>query len=558
MIVDDLVSFGLLTINHEEVLKDCVVVPHFDEGKHVIGFEGFCMETQEIIQIGEVNTPEASNLLGKQTVKKLQVSIEDTVREMFCVKHLDKKSGKLVVTVRVENTKTQRFYIDTLNLYVDKQRKRFVESVAKLLGQNSSEIEKLVFVWLRLLESESETLDVLASVEVTEQDEKLALEFLNSPDLFNVLLEDFKTLGYTGEELNKQLAYLVMTSRKTKNPLSLIIMSNSAAGKSTLQKTVLDLCPAEECKHFTRLTAQSLYYLGKESLKHKFLSIEESEGSQDASYALKILLSAKEIKVGTTGQDPSTGQRQTHEQKTEGPVSVIVSTTQSEVESELVSRTLIVTIDETKDQTKAILEGQRFGRTLEALLQGDKKKDVTRKHHAIQRLLKPVTIINNLATDIQFPTDRIKYRRGQEQYLNLIDTIAFLRQFQKDRKEHVGVGEYIEVDATDVELANTLFTHAFKWVVDDFKPATRKLLEQIQGRCKQNSTNLFTRMELRQEFKWDSVTLHRHIRKLCELEVIRLARGKDRVKHYYELIVLDDVTQFPCFRIGMDKSVSKK
>ena len=119
-----------------------------------------------------------------------------------------------------------------------------------------------------------------------------------------------------------------------------------------------------------------MYYLGKESLKHKFLSIEESEGSYDASYALKILLSAKEIKVGTTSQDPSTGQRHTQEQKTEGPVSVIVSTTQAEVESELASRTFIVTIDETKEQTTSILESQRYARTLDSLLQGDMKKDL--------------------------------------------------------------------------------------------------------------------------------------------------------------------------------------
>ena len=558
-VTQDLVEIGLLRDDNSEVLENHIVVPHFAvDKKEVVGFEGFNMETQEVVTVGDVQTPLAVTLLSKTTAKKEQSSVEESARDLFILKHIDKKSGKLLVTVKVENPTTKRFYINTLNLYVDKQRKQFVESVAKLLNRDIDDIEKLVFVWIRLLEEQPEIEESESRVEVNEQDEQLALVFLKSPKLFDTLLDDFKTLGYTGEELNKQLAYLVMTSRKTQNPLSLIIMSNSAAGKSTLQKTVLDLCPNEESKHFTRLTAQSLYYLGKESLKHKFLSIEESEGSHDASYALKILLSAKEIKVGTTSQDPSTGQRHTQEQKTEGPVSVIVSTTQAEVESELASRTLIVTIDETKEQTTSILESQRFARTLDSLLQGDKKKDVVRKHHAIQRLLKPVTIINNLAPGIQFPTDRIKYRRGQEQYLNLIDTIAFLRQFQKERKTHDKVGEYIEVDATDVELANVLFTHAFKWVVDDFKPATRKLLEQIQGFCKQNSTNLFTRMELRNTYKWDSATLHRHIRKLCELEVIRLARGKDRVKHYYELIVLDDVTEFPNFRVGIAKSVSEK
>jgi hypothetical protein len=65
-----------------------------------------------------------------------------------------------------------------------------------------------------------------------------------------------------------------MTSRKMANPLSLVIMSNSAAGKSSLQKATLEFCPETEAKHFTRLTQQSLYYLGEDTLKHKFLSIE--------------------------------------------------------------------------------------------------------------------------------------------------------------------------------------------------------------------------------------------------------------------------------------------
>jgi len=255
-VIQDLVEIGLLREDNSEVLENHIVVPHFAvDKKEVVGFEGCNVVTQEVVSVGDVQRPLAVTLLSKTTAKKEQTTVEDSARDLFILKHIDKKSGKLLVTVKVENPTTKRFYINTLNLYVDKQRKQFVESVAKLLNREVDDIEKLVFVWIRLLEEEPEIEESESRVEVNEQDEQFALEFLKSPKLFDYLLDDFKTLGYTGEEINKQLAYLVMTSRKTQNPLSLIIMSNSAAGKSTLQKTVLELCPNEDAKHFTRLTA---------------------------------------------------------------------------------------------------------------------------------------------------------------------------------------------------------------------------------------------------------------------------------------------------------------
>ena len=113
----------------------------------------------------------------------------------------------------------------------------------------------------------------------------------------------------------------------------------------------MDLCPEEEGKHFTRLTQQSLYYLGEDSIKHKCLSIEEEEGSSEASYSLKTLLSAKVLNVATTTQDPQTGKKKAEEYRTEGPVAVMVSTTSPEIEPELESRTIVISVDESIKQT---------------------------------------------------------------------------------------------------------------------------------------------------------------------------------------------------------------
>ena len=92
------------------------------------------------------------------------------------------------------------------------------------------------------------------------------------------------SLGVIGEDSNKLLSYLVMTSRKLPEPLALLILSGSGAGKSYLQDTVLALCPEEDLVKLTSLTDQALFYRGEDSLRHKVLALEEQAGAKGADY----------------------------------------------------------------------------------------------------------------------------------------------------------------------------------------------------------------------------------------------------------------------------------
>ena len=51
------------------------------------------------------------------------------------------------------------------------------------------------------------------------------------------------TVGYVGEAVNKILLYLAATSRKMPDPISVIVSSQSASGKSYLIDTVKPSCP---------------------------------------------------------------------------------------------------------------------------------------------------------------------------------------------------------------------------------------------------------------------------------------------------------------------------
>ena len=81
---------------------------------------------------------------------------------------------------------------------------------------------------------------------MSDADKAEALKLGRDPDLAGEILRDMEKLGLVGEETNKLIGYLVMTSRKMDDPLALLILSGSGAGKSHLQDAILSLCPDED------------------------------------------------------------------------------------------------------------------------------------------------------------------------------------------------------------------------------------------------------------------------------------------------------------------------
>ena len=507
------------------------------------------------------NTPLSPPLKG-ELKGDVFLSKEDLFQINIQLKHIDNRNGKLSVTIKADAstgsaTDRNKFILDTYNLYSSKQRETLITELVKLYKIKKEAAEKEVNKLIETSENKGSKKSTCAQTEeskivISETEKQESLEFLKTPDLLTKIVQDYEDIGYTGEEMNKKLAYLVMTSRKMQSPLSLVIMSNSAAGKSSLQQATLEFCPEEDKKHFTRLTQQSLYYLGDDSLKHKFLSIEEEEGSSEASYSLKTLLSAKVLQVISTTHDPNTGKKRADEYKTEGPVAVMVSTTSPEIEAELASRTLIISIDESHEQTNNIHDNQRIKQTLEGRKKQIKKEKAVHRHQNAQRLLDTeLEVINEYAPQLTFPVDRLKYRRGNDHYLELINTICFLRQKQKEVKEDKDIGKYIEVDKTDISLANELFTEVLGWTIDELSRPSRDLLKAIVKYCRATDSKEFRRREIREYIKWGNTHLHNHLRKLEELEYVTALNGKNGSKYSYRLLYEGDGENTEKFVVGL-------
>jgi DNA primase len=463
-------------------------------------------------------------------------------------------SEVMKVNVQVLDESTGAFHVDSFDMYHAKQRQAYVSTAASELACEVTVIKRECGRVLLALESKqdeqrqaADTAQESVAVTVSGDDEQAALELLKSPDLAERIVADLAACGVVGESSNLLTGYLAATSRKLDRPLAVLIQSSSAAGKSSLMDAVLGLIPEEERVQYSAMTGQSLYYLGETSLQHKILAIAEEEGVRQAAYALKLLQSDGELKIASTGKDEQSGELVTREYNVQGPVMLMLTTTASDVDEELLNRCLVLTVNESREQTQAIHAQQRRAQTLEGLLASSEKQYLTTLHQNAQRLLRPLKVVNPFAEQLTFLSDKTRTRRDHMKYLTLIQAVALLHQYQREvkRTAHRGaVIEYIEVQKSDIRLANQLAHEVLGRTLDEMPPQSRKLLlllsDMVQALAQQQGCQAsevrFTRRDIRAYTRWSDNQLKVHCLRLTELEYLLTHGGSRGHLLRYELL----------------------
>ena len=330
------------------------------------------------------------------------------------------------VNLMVFNTRTDRFHVDSFDLYHARSRRTFLAEAAEEIGAAEPQFRSdLGQVLLKLEQLQHEQSQVIRSAhargpKLTDAEGADALELLRDENLLDRILDDFDACGIVGERTGKLVGYLVATSRLLDKPLGLIIQSSSAAGKSSLMNAILSFMPGEQQFACSAMTGQSLYYAANIDLRHKILSIAEEEGVRNASYALKLLQSEGQLSIVTTAKERGTGRTAVERHEVHGPVAVMLTTTDSDVDPELLNRSFVVSVDEQATQTEAIQRRQRDSETLEAFLAYEKAEQIRKRHQNAQRLLRPLAVFNPFGPQLGFTSQRVRNRRDQLKYLALI------------------------------------------------------------------------------------------------------------------------------------------
>jgi DNA primase len=553
-----------------------IALPAIQEYQDKVDINTFFLLTAEAPAIFE-NLLKAANsrasIRSDKIVKHEQKAYEKTDTGLvvqygdrrYDVRGITREGVKLKATIKaVRGEKTaQRFHLDTVDLYSNRSRLFFAKACAVLFSEKEEIITEDVTRLIDLAEAWTPSnKDASSAPKMTKSEEDEALDFLKDPELFSRILIDFETVGITGEDANKLMGYLSATSRKLDEPLSILIQSRSAAGKSTLQDAVLSLIPEEDYIKYTRITGQALFYKEEDSLVHKLVAIEEEHGARDASYSIRNIQSSKYLSIAATGKDPVTGKLRTEEYKVKGPVALTITTTEVELDYETANRFVTLTIDESREMTERILAKQRESETLEGLISKVETERITKRHHNAQRLLRPLRVINPYAKLLTYPSESLRARRDNKKYLGMIRATAFLHQYQREIKTHQNNGEatqYIEVTVDDIEKATTLANEILGRSLDELAPPSRLLhqmiSEMVEARCKEQGITSkeyhFIRRDIRDWTKWSDSQIKRHIQQLVDLEYLYSVQGKKGKEYVYELLYPGDSEDGKPFLAGL-------
>lgn len=488
--------------------------------------------------------------LGDDAVLRIQgesLSMTRTGRE-YELRELDGAHDRM--RVRLRAIRGQAFHLDTIDLFAARSRTAYAKAAAAMFSVPQDEIERDLCLLIKKLEAMRaaafEHRRAEAGLTLTEDEEAEAQEYLLRPDLLSAIVADMERLGYIGEAVNKKLAFLIGISRKLASPLSGGFFSRASAGKSALMDLIADMTPAEDLVRFTRVTPAALFYAGKQGLKHKLMIAAEAEGIDGSDYALRELISSKRLKLVAPVNDPETGTFRAADYEVEGPIALMFSTTRPMIHFENATRCFPMSLDESVEQTRAIHDAQRRARDAGGLAARAEREELRRLHQNVQRLVKPLLVVNPFAPHLEFPSQPLEMRREHEKYLSLIDAITLLHQHQRRRGTTVINGreaDYVEVAVEDVEEANRLMAEVLGTSRDELARPSRNLLglihDLVEKKAKADGVASaavrFNRRGIREATGWSDSQIKAHIGQLEDLEYLIIGRGPRGKEFRYEL-----------------------
>jgi DNA primase len=175
---------------------------------------------------------------------------------------------RLRVTVKISRADTQdplHSIRHTIDLYNADYLEKFIGMAASRLETGTTVLNRAIAQLIdeieryRLTRIESMKEQKPRRKELTEEQKRKAITYLQSPNLMERTGEDLGKTGVIGEETNRLLMYLVFTSRLRDQPLHIISLGSSGTGKTYLQEKIAELVPEHDKLEITILSENAFY-----------------------------------------------------------------------------------------------------------------------------------------------------------------------------------------------------------------------------------------------------------------------------------------------------------
>ena len=247
------------------------------------------------------------------------------------------------------------------------------------------------------------------------------------------------------------MLYLASISRKSIKPISLVIFGQSSSGKSFLANAISKFIPKEDRLILSSSSARAFEYLGGQ-LKHKFVLIQEWEGMEAILPTIRTLQSEGRLSRLVTVKNPEDGTHTSVAKTQECPCCVVVTTTKEGIHNENSTRIFELHADDKVAQTQNVVKETLLKANIEYRQNQQDAQNILNLHQDVQRILEPIEVSVPYAEHLSFPDSTTRNRRDAERFIELIKTVAFLRQKQKGIRVLYGT-QYIEADDYDYEVA---------------------------------------------------------------------------------------------------------
>jgi DNA primase len=449
---------------------------------------------------------------------------------------LDKLKITLGITRTDSKNKLHRLRQSNLDLYSEEQLQRFIRTASEKLEIGTKQLNLAIAELTEELEEhrnhkiEKQKPPVEKKKILTSFRKEELLKILKRKDLLQYINQLIGNTGIVGEAKNRLVMWTVFTSRLMENPLHIICLGASGTGKTYLQERVAELFPKEEKVSFTASTEQAFYYVGRTELKNKIILIEDMDGANSVLYVLRELQSKSYVSKLVPIKD-SKGNMQTKLLEVEGPIVLSGTTTKEKLYEDNANRCLLIYLDNSTEQQAGIMERQR--NVSAGLVNRAEEERIIELLQDLQMLFRKINVVNPFATKLHIPETVFKPLRTNAHYLQFIEAITFVHQFQRVIKKDNQGTEFIETTLEDIELANELLKEILLAKSDELTKACRTFLEDVKAILTKEKKQSFYKSDIRNAMRINPNNLKHYLTTLHFYGYIQKVGG-NKFKGGYE------------------------
>ena len=469
---------------------------------------------------------------------------------------------KLKITLKIQITQSQNplhvIRQSNLDLYSEEQTEKFIRRAGEKLETGSKQLSYAISELINLLEDyrhariEEQKPKAEKPKVLPELRKKELLKLLQSPNLYEKLNELTGKTGVVGEENNRLIMWTVFTSRLTDKPLHIICLGASGTGKTYLQERISELIPKQHKVSFTASTENALYYVGKTDLKNKLVLIEDMDGAAGVLYVLRELQSKGYVSKIVPMKD-SKGNMKTILLEVEGPICLSGTTTKERIYEDNANRCLLIYLDNSETQQQNIMQYQRL---LSAGKINKEEEDITKELlQDLQLMFRKITVVNPYADKLIIPESVFKPLRTNAHYLQFIEAISFVHQYQREIKTDITGTPFIETTLEDIALANELLKEVLLAKSDELTKSCRDFLETLKILLQKEKKQSFFRSDIRASLKINPHNLNHYLKTLHFYGYIKSVGG-NRYKGGYEYEITDR-EEYSQLQTGIETALDK-